>query len=109
MIIKVNNKNVENAKMESERLYELLMLVKQARKDVEAEKGALHLKRVDMYVDFQKEKCDATYSDDDAILSMTHKISSLSSFAEEVAAIFRIMAGREQKITESLKKNYDLR
>ena len=95
MVIKGINTNEEIAKLESGQLRDFVMRVRKARKDVEAEGIQIPLNRVEMHVNFQEGTCEATYLSPNSFLNMTHKISDLEAFSEEVKDVFRIIAERE--------------
>lgn len=96
MVIRVENANKDKAQEQSKQLYELLMRARKARKDVEAEGIKIPLSRVEMHVYFQEEKCEAAYYSPESFLYITHKISDLDAFTEEVSDIFRIIAGGKE-------------
>lgn len=96
MVIRVNNSNKETAEMQSGQLRDILLRVRKARKDVEAEGIKIPLSRVEMHVYFQEEKCEAAYYSPESFLYITHKIGDLDAFTEEVSDIFRIIAGGKE-------------
>ena len=95
MVIKGINSNEETAKLESGQLRDFVLRVRKARKEVEAEGIKIPLDRVEMHVNFQEGTCEATYLWPNSFLNMTHKISDLEAFSEEVKDVFRIIARRE--------------